>query len=97
MNNSPTLNKEFKKQLVIRSQKLKPVVILGNQGLSPNVLKEIDNALTAHELIKVRINAADREERQALINEIILSSHAHLIQAIGHVISIYRQKEKGSK
>lgn len=94
MKSSNILTKDFKKQLVVRSQKLKPVVILGNHGLSPNVIKEIDNSLEAHELIKVRVNAADKEERNELIEQILTATNAELIQAIGHVISIYRKKKE---
>lgn len=92
MKASDILDKDFKKQLVIRSQQLKPVVMLGNHGLTANVLKEIDAALEAHELIKIRISATNREERQALIYDILSHSHAQLVQTVGHVISIYRQK-----
>lgn len=94
MKSSQPMNKDFKKQLIVRSQKLKPVVILGNHGLSANVIKEIDSSLEAHELIKVRVNAADKEERNELIEQILTTSHAELVQAVGHVISIYRKKKE---
>lgn len=90
-----TIDKLFKKNLVVKSQTLKPVVILGDKGLTENVIHEIDLALTAHELIKVRVNAADREAREALTTEICEATQSELIQKIGHVISIYRKKPAG--
>ena len=47
----------------------KVIVIVGGAGLTENVLLEIDNALNTHELVKVRINAGEREERSAMIEQ----------------------------
>ena len=59
-------------RLALRSQAhhLDPVVLLGANGLTDAVMKEIDRELTAHELIKVRVPTDDREERQAIYAEI---------------------------
>ncbi|WP_195846993.1 YhbY family RNA-binding protein, partial [Bordetella pertussis] len=46
---------------------LRPVVLIGDNGLTDAVLKEIDLALTAHELIKVRAGGDDREAREAML------------------------------
>ncbi len=73
---------------------LKPVVIIGNAGLSEGVLGEIDTALAHHELIKVRVNAADREERQAMIERIAQATGADWVLSIGHVAAFYRAAEK---
>ena len=73
---------------------LKPVVIIGNAGLSEGVLGEIDAALAHHELIKVRVNAADREERQAMIERISEVTGADWVLSIGHVAAFYRAAEK---
>lgn len=70
---------------------LKPIIIIGNHGLTPAVQAEINNALEAHELIKIRVNAIDREERQLMTKEICREQHAELIQSIGHIIVIYRE------
>jgi RNA-binding protein len=82
---------ELKKFLKARAHALKPVVITGQHGITPNLLNEINLALDHHELIKVRVNAADREERAALVEEIVRATETELIQAIGHVITIYRK------
>lgn len=73
---------------------LKPVVILGNAGLTENVLAEIEQALTCHELIKVRVNAADREARAALIDAICAQSKGEPVQMIGHILLLYRRNPK---
>ena len=73
---------------------LKPVVILGNAGLTENVMAEIDQALAYHELIKVRVNAADREARAALIDAICAQSKGQPVQSIGHILLLYRRNPK---
>jgi len=73
---------------------LKPVVIVGNAGLSENVIHEIDEALEHHELIKVRINAGDKKEREALIEDISNKTGSTPVVRIGHVAGFYRQAEK---
>lgn len=73
---------------------LKPVVILGNAGLTENVLAEIDQALTYHELIKVRVNAADREARTALIEAICEQTQGQPVQTIGHILLLFRRNPK---
>ena len=69
---------------------LKPVVWVGQHGLSDNVMLEIDQALYSHELIKVKI-AADRNTRQALTVEICEKTDAELIQAIGQMLVLFRR------
>jgi RNA-binding protein len=73
---------------------LKPVVMVGQDGLKPSVLAEVDAALTAHELIKVKIAAADREERAALVAAIAATAGAELEQSIGHVAALFRRNPK---
>lgn len=73
---------------------LNPVVIIGNAGLSEGVISEIDSSITHHELIKVRVNAADRESRQHMLEHICSTIGCTLIQTIGHIGIIYRQAEK---
>jgi RNA-binding protein len=82
---------ELKKFLKAKAHALKPVVITGQHGITPAVLNEINLALDHHELIKVRLNAADRDERTEMVEEIVRATGAELIQAIGHVITIYRK------
>ena len=76
---------------------LKPVVIVGQHGLSENVLEEVSIALDAHELIKVKVNAGDRDERNAIIDEIASTTHAVFINRIGHIAIFFRRNSKKPK
>lgn len=73
---------------------IKPIVTVGGAGLTENVLSEIDLALNHHELVKVKINTGDRDERKAMIEKIISVTGAVLVQAIGHTASFYRQADE---
>lgn len=88
------LNTKLKQQLKAKAHKLKPVVLLGNQGFSATVKKEIDRALYDHELIKIRIASTDRDERRALLDEISQQCEAELVQVIGSIGVIYRKSSK---
>lgn len=71
-----------------------PVVMIGSQGLTPAVLKEIDNALNAHELIKVKAASDEVETRRAWLEEICAATGAAPVQQIGKVLVIYRAAAK---
>lgn len=69
---------------------LSPVVMIGNQGLSENVLKEIELNLNAHELIKVQVAGYDRDARKAIYQQISDASGAVQIHHIGKQLVFYR-------
>lgn len=73
---------------------LKPVVLLGANGVTEAVLAEIDVSLNAHELIKIKVRAEDREARAGLIEAILAGSGAVKVQTIGHMLAIYRPSLK---
>jgi putative YhbY family RNA-binding protein len=75
-----------------RAHRLNPVVLIGNEGLSPAVVAEIDRALAAHELIKIRVMGAEREERQRLLDEICSSTGAAPVQHIGKILVVFRER-----
>ena len=75
-----------------RAHRLDPVVLLGAQGLSDAVIREIDRALTAHELIKVRVPGDEREAREALFVQLADRLGAARVQAIGKLLVFYRPK-----
>ncbi len=76
---------------------LKPVVMIGQHGLSENVFNEVDIALDAHELIKVRVSGADRDDRKAMLEAISKKCSAELVQSIGHVAVFFRRNSKKQK
>lgn len=85
-----------KRFLRSRAHHLKPVVMVGQHGLGENILSEVEIALDAHELIKVKI-AAGRDERAAITRAILDSSGAELVQTIGQMSVLFRRNEKKPK
>lgn len=78
------------KHLRAIGHKLKPVITVAQKGLTENIRVEIDRALAAHELLKIKLVTADRDTRKALTEQICRSAGASCIQSVGHVILIYR-------
>ncbi len=70
---------------------LKPVVTIGQQGLSDTVSSEIDQALTRHELVKLRIPALPKADKRELARELCQQHAAIQVEAIGHVLVLYRR------
>jgi RNA-binding protein len=83
-----------RKQLKARAHKLVPVVMIGTKGLSDEVVKEVDLALKAHELIKVRAPALEREQRGDALKALCERTGAVSVQAIGKVFVIYRRRDE---
>ena len=73
-----------------KAHALRPVVMLGNKGLTDNVVAETRQALHVHELIKVRVRAADRAGRDAALVELVARTECTLVTRIGHVAVLYR-------
>ena len=69
---------------------LKPTVIIGDAGLSEGVCQEIDRALRDHELIKIKMNAANREDKQVLAKEVCSRLNCEIVQLIGNIALLYR-------
>ena len=84
------LTNKQKQYLKSQAHSLKPVVLLGQNGLTEGVLAEIDIALNAHELIKVRIPTQDRELKAKIIAAIVKNTQAVNVQHVGHMLTLYR-------
>jgi RNA-binding protein len=76
---------------------LDPVVMIGNDGLTPAVKKETDAALSAHGLIKVRVLGDDREQRDAIFEQLCEELNAAPIQHIGKLLVLWRPKSQKLK
>jgi RNA-binding protein len=87
------LNTKSRQALKAKAHPLKPVVLLGNHGLTEAVLKEIDRAISDHELIKIRIPVEDRDERKAIAAQICEAMKAELVQLIGAIGVFYRKRK----
>lgn len=86
------MNPAQRKALKARAHALDPIIHLGGKGLTEAALAEIGRALAAHELIKVRAAALDRDAREAALAEICARLGAQPVQHIGKVLVIYRKK-----
>lgn len=80
-----------------RAHGLKAVIHIGNDGLSAGVLAETRRALADHELVKVRLPAADRAARDALLAELVHATGSALVTRIGHVAVLFRANPKLSR
>jgi putative YhbY family RNA-binding protein len=83
-----------RKALKARAHKLEPVVIIGAKGLTDEVVKEVDLALKAHELIKVRAPTIEREEREETLRTLCERTQAEAVQTIGKVFVMYRKRDE---
>ena len=81
-----------RRALRARAHALHPVVMIGEAGLTPAVLKEVDIALKSHELIKIRVLGADRDRRASLIGEICSALDAAPVQSIGKILVVFRPR-----
>lgn len=88
------LTPQQRKFLKAQAHNLKPVVMIGNAGLTEAVLKEIVRSLAAHELIKVRVLNDDRAEREAWLAAICQQLDCAPVQHIGKLLLIYKPAEE---
>ncbi len=87
-----TLTPAERQALKARAHALDPVVLVGDAGLTPAVLAEVERALGAHELIKVRVAGDDREARLAIRDRIVGELDAASVQTIGKLLVFFREK-----
>ena len=83
-----------KRYLRTLAHTIKPVILVGAKGVTPALLAELNNALEHHELIKVKIAAEDRDERDAWVAGIVKGADAALIQRVGNVATMFRPRKK---
>ena len=79
-----------RRALRARAHPLKPVVLLGQHGVTPPVIAAIEEALSAHELIKVRLRGIEKEQRDEAITELAATLSAEVINLIGHILTLFR-------
>ncbi|ERP90339.1 MAG: YhbY family RNA-binding protein [Pseudomonadales bacterium] len=73
---------------------LKAILIIGDKGLTESVQEELNSRLEDHELMKVKVNAENRDDRAAIVQTMCEQSGAELIQRIGNIALLYRAAEK---
>jgi putative YhbY family RNA-binding protein len=89
---APTLTAKERAHLKSRAHALEPVVHIGGAGVTDAVVAEVDRALTAHELIKVRIAADDREQRVATGDDLCARTDAAAVHRVGKVLILWRPR-----
>lgn len=91
-----TLSEKQRKHLRTLGHALKPVVMIGARGLTESVLRELDQSIEHHELMKIRVSAGDRDARDAVIAELCTRSGAELVQRVGNIALLFRPRRKNS-
>ncbi|HAG76042.1 MAG TPA: ribosome assembly RNA-binding protein YhbY, partial [Thauera sp.] len=86
-----------RRDLRARAHHLNPVVTIAGNGLTPAVLAEIERALQAHELIKVKVQGTEREQRDALMQALCASLEAQAVQHIGSILVVWRERREQDK
>ena len=92
-----TLSESQKKFLRGLGHGLKPMLMVGDAGLSDSLLSEFETTLAHHELIKVRVRIGDRQARDAIIDELCTQGSAAVIQRVGNMALLYRQNPDKKK
>lgn len=89
-----TLTAASKSALRSKAHNLKPIVLIGEKGFTETVRVEIERALYDHELIKVKVAAADKAEFTVIAEKIATELDAEVVQAIGHIVVLYKKSDK---
>lgn len=92
----PTLSARERAHLKARAHALAPVVQVGGSGITDRLVAEVDRALTAHELIKVRIGADDREARVAAGDELCTRTGAAAVHRVGKILIMWRPRPESA-
>ena len=87
-----TLSVKQRQTLKAAAHHLRPVIIIGQKGITESLTRETDAALTTHELIKVQVQQGEKDYRQQCAEELATVTHATLVQQIGKTFVLYRQK-----
>ena len=86
-NSISSSERKFLKGVAMR---LKPAIHVGRQGLTPNLLAELDRLLKRDELVKIRFESADKNRRTEILSDLRETASTILIGSIGHTASVYR-------
>ncbi len=89
-----SLTSKQKRHLRALAHTLKPVVMIGNAGITEGVISEIDGRLAHHELIKIRLGGMERDDRAATIDKICQKTDSELVNSIGHIGIFYRTSKQ---
>ncbi len=88
------LKKKQKQYLKGLANPLKPVVIIGKDGLSENIINSIDEYLTSHELLKISILKSCEQEIEEIVLDVLANTNSELISQLGRKMVIYRRNNR---
>ncbi len=91
------LSKHQIKHLITLTHNLKPVIMVGQNGITKNLLNELEVAVNHHELVKIKISGDDRESRDEIISQLLKSASAEKVKAIGKTLTLFRRNTKNPK
>ncbi|KUJ71828.1 ribosome assembly RNA-binding protein YhbY [Thiomicrospira sp. WB1] len=86
----PKLTTSKKKFLKGIAHGLRPVILIGANGLTPAVSDAVEEALSHHELLKIKMAEDDRDARQAMINALVEQTGAQIVQSVGKIVVLLR-------
>jgi len=88
------LSEKQKKHLRGIAHDLKPIIHVGNAGISSGLTAELDQTLEHHELVKVKLRVGDKDARNHAINAMVEKTRASLVARIGNTAVLYRRRNK---
>lgn len=91
------LTTKQRQYLKVKAAELKPVVMIGKNGITESVIEEIKSSIEHHELIKVKAKAEDREQRDELAQYLAKQSESTVVQFLGNNLTLFKQAKKNSK
>ena len=92
-----SLTETQKKALKKLAHNLKPVIMVGNAGVTASLLNELDSTIEHHELMKVKVSAGERDARDAAIKQLCKASKSELVGRVGNIATLYRAPKKAAK
>ncbi|MGQ3891497.1 YhbY family RNA-binding protein [Legionella sp. CNM-4043-24] len=86
------MNTSFRQSLKAKAHHLKPIILMGAKGLTPALIEETSLALDVHELIKIKMNGVEKDDRRLVAEDLCQQLQAELVQLIGNTAVVYRRK-----
>lgn len=87
-------NKKQLRHLKSMCHALKPVIRIGQKGITESLIAELEIALSHHELIKIKVGMSDREERKQAISKLASDHEAHIVQQIGQIAVLFKRNHE---
>ena len=73
---------------------INPVIIIGGNGVTESLMEELESSLEHHELLKIKMASAERDDRKEMINYVLEKTNAELVQSIGKTFVIFRANDE---